>query len=101
VSCTNNADCTALDPSCPGANCGDCAIVERRECFLDPIVATGSTAVPDKPVFVSTFCIPPTSNAAINASRGYAGAGRMVVQTDGLMLCPSTSAVEYEPGSGF
>jgi len=35
--CLTNADCEAIDPACHG-DCGECTLVKRRSCFLDPIV---------------------------------------------------------------
>jgi hypothetical protein len=42
VVCFDNSDCLAIGPSCPGGDCGNCALVQAHECFLDPIAATGS-----------------------------------------------------------
>jgi hypothetical protein len=93
--CLSNADCTAYGPAA-----GACTISKRRECFTNPINATGD-ADPSAPMFVSTFCLPPTSNAAVNVTYGYTGPGRLCVEADTFMPCPSDPGVEYVPGVGF
>jgi hypothetical protein len=84
VLCTDDADCASheCDPTTPAPDgCGQCALEQRRECFLDPITATGDPDV-EQPLLVSTFCVPPTSSAAINGAYGLAGPARTGVELD-------------------
>jgi len=90
--CLNNADC-ATD------GIGNCTITERRECFLDPIVASGSPD-PDFPVAGAVFCIPPTSNGGINSAAGLPGPGRVTTQAAAATYCASDHGTEYQPGVG-
>ena len=98
VGCDPNAipstlDCTSVDPLA-----GDCTLVERRSCFLDPIVATG-TPDPEFPVAGAVFCVPPTSNSGINSAAGLPGPGRAVNQGEAHTFCASDNNVEYQPGA--
>jgi hypothetical protein len=77
---------------------GDCTLVERRACFLDPIVATG-TPDPEFPVAGAVFCVPPTSNSGINSAAGLPGPGRAVNQGEAHTFCASDNNVEYQPGA--
>lgn len=94
LSCSSNADCTANDP----LN-GNCTLVERRACFLDPIVATGA-ADTEFPVGAAAFCVPPTSSGSINEVAGLPGPTRVVNQGRSRALCASDRAVQYQPGIG-
>ncbi len=87
--CTQNADCAG--------GYGNCTITDPADCFLDPIVATGSPD-PDFPVAAATFCVPPTSNSGINSSAGLPGPGRVVNQGEATTYCTSNPAVQYTPG---
>lgn len=78
IGCTSNADCTAVNSVC-GGNCGTCTITRQRACFLNPIDAAG-VADTDNPTLVSTFCLPPTNNAAINGVTGTPGPVRVAVE---------------------
>jgi hypothetical protein len=94
LSCTNNNDCAANDP----LN-GKCTLVERRPCFLDPIVATGS-ADPHYPTGAAAFCVPPTSNSSINQVAGLPGPARVLNQGRSRALCTNDPLVEYQAGVG-
>lgn len=94
LSCANNTDCTTNSP----LN-GTCSLVERRACFLDPIVATGS-ADPDFPVGVATFCVPPTSNNSINLVAGLPGPTRLRNQGRSQAFCAGDPQVPYQAGAG-
>lgn len=78
LSCTNNSACQGFEGGqqqvCPNDDCGSCSIVERRSCFNDPIVITGTPDL-DNPILGATFCLPPTSNAAVNSATGTPGPG--------------------------
>ena len=99
-SCSADIDCEVLDPDCPGGDCGDCSIQRLRPCHIDPIAATGVQDA-DTPMMVSTFCIPPTLNPAINNGIGLPGPGRIVQEFETSMLCPSDPGLAYVPGVGF
>jgi hypothetical protein len=90
----NNTDCALY-------SAGTCTFTERRECFRDPITAFSPATDASHPVITSVFCIPPTTNAAINVAAGYPGPGRAVIQTETFMTCPSDPSVTYTPGVGF
>ncbi len=94
LSCSNNSDCTANDP----LN-GTCSLLQRRACFPEVIVATGS-ADTEFPVGAAAFCVPPTSNTSINSVAGLPGPARVVNQGRSRTFCASDHDVEYEPGAG-
>lgn len=94
LSCANNADCQANDP----LN-GNCTLLKRRDCFLDPIIASG-TADPEFPVGAATFCVPPTVNGSINQVAGLPGPARVVNQGRSRAFCASDPLVEYVSGVG-
>jgi hypothetical protein len=77
IGCANNADCATVSSVC-GGDCGNCTDSRQRGCFLDPIVDQG---IPDteNPIRVSTFCLGPTNNDAINGVSGTPGPVRVIV----------------------
>lgn len=77
IGCSTNGDCDSVAGVC-GGDCGNCADTRQRACFLDPIVAAGTPST-ENPVLVSTFCLPPTNNAAINGVSGQPGPVRVTV----------------------
>jgi len=77
IGCSTNADCVVVAAAC-GGDCGNCTDTHLRSCFLDPIVAVGTPST-DNPTLVSTFCLPPTNNAAINGVSGQPGPVRVTV----------------------
>lgn len=104
IACSTNGDCATFesgnpDPSawvCPGDECGDCTIVQTRECFLDPITATGT---PGSEI-VGVGCMGATSSAGVNATLGLPGGYR--VQQNFTMeagLCPD-GVTEFVPPGG-
>ena len=93
IQCTSNVDCSIGNI---GVAAGNCTQTKRRECFLDPIVAIGSSAVPNEPLQAAVFCVPPTANAAINTVAGIPGPGRVVNQTRTEAICPG--GTPYTPG---
>ncbi len=96
LSCGTNADC---DVNVIGNDGGNCTLVKRRPCFLDPIVAQGMPD-PDEPVGAAAFCIPPTSSAAINIVAGLPGPGRTFNQAKSELYCANDPNVLYEAGVG-
>jgi hypothetical protein len=96
IGCGTNADC-AVDVL--GVDAGECAIVERRPCFLDPIVSEGM-AHPAIPFVGGTFCIPPTQASSVNNSAGLPGPGRLELQTLVTLFCESNGTSVYVPGTG-
>jgi hypothetical protein len=94
--CLSNDDCL---PSSVGVDAGECTAVERRACFLDPIVATGSEDA-ELPALASTFCMPPVSNSGVNTVLGLPGPGRIVSQTAATAYCVSDPLTGYTPGVG-
>jgi len=96
ISCQSNADC---DPANIGLVAGACTITKKRECFLDPITATGVQDAA-KPFGVTAFCIAATSNDAINTVAGLPGPGRVKNQASSRLFCASNPAVLYQPGIG-
>jgi len=80
LSCANDAECRPFDTLCAGGNCGNCTLSKTRRCFNDPIVMSGFGDT-EVPVLAATFCLPPTSNNAINTTTGSPGPGRTKTQT--------------------
>lgn len=78
LSCTSDASCQGFEGGvqqvCPNDDCGSCTIIERRSCFYDPIELTGTPDLTN-PILGATFCLPPTSNAAVNSATGSPGPG--------------------------
>lgn len=77
IGCNTDGDCDSVASVC-GGDCGNCTVSQQRACFLDPIVAVGTPST-ENPVLVSTFCLPPTNNAAINGVSGQPGPVRVTV----------------------
>lgn len=96
LGCGTNADC---DSSVIGIDGGNCTLIKRRECFLDPILAEG-IADPETPVGAGVFCIPPTASAGINGVAGLPGPGRVVNQGVSVLFCAEDPDSTYTPGSG-
>ncbi len=83
--CTGDADCNPP----PAGNCSDCVPDQTcqsrpRQCFLDPIVRTGTPGTRDS-ILAATFCLPPTRSASINNVAGLPGPGA-VLATDAHVL---------------
>lgn len=96
--CTTDADCEAIDEICDGGDCGNCTVTKRRNCFLDPITASG-----DGNRFggdmASTFCVPPTISAAVNSAGGIPGPGRVTINFDYYGVCADGTAHQPPGGS--
>jgi hypothetical protein len=96
IGCNSNADCDAGNIGIVG---GNCTLSERRECFLNPITATGVMNA-NTPLGVAVFCIGKTSNSGINTVAGLPGPGRVINQASARTFCASNQAVQYTPGAG-
>jgi cysteine-rich repeat protein len=92
IECSSNGDCSAF-------GFGNCTLAKTRPCFNYPVTATG-VADPDKPVTVSTFCIPPTTSSGANLVAGLVGPARVVNATTAKSFCGSDPNVQYDPGVG-
>jgi cysteine-rich repeat protein len=95
IACLQNLDCA---PGTIGIDAGDCTIVEKRKCFLDPIIAIPN-ADPIRPIGAAAFCIAPTSNPGINTVAGLPGPARVLNEGVAATFCFG-SATEYMPGVG-
>lgn len=96
IACSSNADC---EPQNIGVDGGECTLVERRACFLDPIVSQGAPN-PVVPLAAGTFCSPPTASSSVNIVAGLPGPGRLTLQTAVSLFCKSDPTKLYTPGSG-
>ncbi len=76
--CGDNTDCAVLDSDCPEGDCGNCTIIQNKKCFLDPIRTEGVPGT-DYTVISGPFCIPPTSNNAVNLASGTPGPARVAL----------------------
>lgn len=96
IACGSDVDCSE---GVIGVDAGECTLLERRSCFLDPIVAVGA-AHPVLPLASDTYCIAPTSGAGINSVAGLPGPGRLQYQALLQMFCQGDPSRPYAPGSG-
>lgn len=92
VSCTTDIDCGAL-----GA--GTCTVLDLRRCFPDPITVTGSADIYN-PVTGAIFCIPPTTNIAVNQTAGLPGPGTIQLDSDIDVRCQSDPNLVYQFPAG-
>jgi hypothetical protein len=92
--CATNDDCAFETIGIDG---GNCSLVQRRPCFLDPIVASGS-AGPTRPVSAATFCLGTLLSAGKNTAFGLPGPVRLRRQSSLASYCPGGAA--YQPGVG-
>ncbi len=77
--CLADTDCNPP----PTGNCGTCVpnqvcATKTRECFLDPIVRSGTPGT-QMTVIAATFCIPPTTSPAVNSVAGLPGPGGVLL----------------------
>ena len=98
ITCSTNADCTSLDPECPGGNCGACSLVDKRRCFNDPISINALTnSGADHAVLGSTFCVSPTGAGAVDSATGSPGPASLLLDFNFNILC-SDGTTEYAYG---
>ncbi len=91
VTCNSNADCTA---AVIGVDVGNCTLSKRRECFLDPIVATGTPST-SQPVAVSVSCMSPTASSAINDVLGLPAPARLRLEARTDFPCAGNPTFTY------
>ncbi|MFP6627149.1 MAG: hypothetical protein VCA74_08870 [Deltaproteobacteria bacterium] len=95
--CITDADCDAIDSICNGGDCGSCSLQQARNCFLNPVVGQGNPS-PHGADMASTFCVPPTASASINAAGGLPGPGRVMINFDYYGVCPDGITPHELPG---
>ena len=86
--CLGDADCNPP----PAGNCSDCfpnqiCQTANRQCFLDPIVRTGTPGTRDS-IIAATFCLPPTRSSSINNVAGLPGPGAVLQPTRTFRIGP-------------
>ncbi len=86
--CTADADCNPA----PSGNCSDCLPEQTcgtvpRQCFLDPIVRTGTPGTRDS-ILAATFCLPPARSPSINNVAGLPGPGAVLQPTRTFRIGP-------------
>jgi hypothetical protein len=96
IGCGEDSDC---EPNNIGVDAGQCTLLERRPCFLDPIVSQGAPH-PVFPLGSGTFCSPATASSGVNAAAGLPGPGRLTTQTLVSLFCKSDPSARYSPGAG-
>lgn len=88
VTCSSDVDCSVV-----GA--GSCTLAELRRCFPDPITVSGTADVAH-PVNGAIFCIPPTTNIAVNQTAGLPGPGTIQLDFDVDIRCQSDPSLVYQ-----
>lgn len=73
--CALNSDCAA--PSCPECAPGETCDFGEQNCFINSNITRVGVPSPTTPVFASTFCIPATNVAAVDAVSGLPGPGAL------------------------
>ena len=86
--CSADVDCNPP----PAGNCADClpdqiCTTVPRQCFVDPIVRTGTPGTRDS-IVAATFCLPPTRSASINNVAGLPGPGAVLQPTRTFRIGP-------------
>ncbi|MFN2375712.1 MAG: hypothetical protein ABR538_04195 [Candidatus Binatia bacterium] len=94
--CDSDADCSE---EVLGFDAGTCTLVEARNCFPEPIVASGA-ADPNHPLSVAAACVPPGTNVSANLSIGLPGPARIRRRATLTSWCESDPASVYVPGGG-
>ncbi len=74
-SCLSNNDCNPPPlGTCDNCVSGQVCETEARQCFLDPIVRTGTPGV-ERAIIGGTYCMTPVGAASINVVSGWPGPG--------------------------
>jgi cysteine-rich repeat protein len=86
--CSAQTDCNPP----PAGNCADClpdqiCETKPRQCFLDPIVRTGTPGTQTS-IIAATFCLPPTRSDSINNVAGLPGPGAVLQPTQSFKIGP-------------
>ncbi|HYB98728.1 MAG TPA: hypothetical protein VEC57_06285 [Candidatus Limnocylindrales bacterium] len=92
IPCTGDNDCAA-------SGGGSCTVLDIRRCYSDPIVLEGRADI-FNPLNVAAFCIPPTTNPAVNISGGLPGPGTFALDFTADIRCQSNRQLPYEFPSG-
>ena len=92
IACTTQADCSAL-------NAGACSILDKRRCFGDTITVNGDADIYN-PVTGGIFCIPQTTNIAVNQTAGLPGPGTVNLDFDADVRCQSDPEQVYDFPNG-
>ncbi len=92
IACTTQADCSAL-------NAGSCSVLDLRRCFTDPITVDGNADIYN-PVTGGIFCIPATTNIAVNQTAGLPGPGTVNLDFDADVRCQSDVDQVYDFPNG-
>lgn len=93
--CASDEDCLE---AAIGIDGGTCSLVQRRACFLDPVVASGS-ADPQTPRSAAAYCWSTLSTAGRTAAFGLPGPARVHRQTELRSWCQGAGTKLYVPGS--
>ena len=93
IYCFTNADC---QPDNIGIAGGNCSLAKPRECFLDPVAASGAPSATD-PLLAAAYCVPRTSSPAIDTVNGLPGPVRETLQASAALYCAGNPAAAY-PG---
>ena len=92
IACTTQADCSAL-------NAGTCAVLDLRRCFTDPISVSGNADIYN-PQTGAIFCVPATTNIAVNQTAGLPGPGTVNLDFDADVRCQSDVDQVYDFPNG-
>ncbi|RMD85754.1 MAG: hypothetical protein D6815_01170, partial [Candidatus Dadabacteria bacterium] len=90
VPCLSDFDCSGVS---------SCTLVQPRECFVDPVAASG-IASPGYPFLVGTACVAGTTSGSLNSTLGLPGPLRLELQTRSRFFCAADPLQTYEPGAG-
>jgi hypothetical protein len=96
VNCLTNADCA---PEAIGMDAGNCLLAKTRPCFLDTIIATGSSGSASA-VAAANVCVPPLAGAGLNTIIGLPGPARVSAEFETTFFCANDPNTLYEPGVG-
>ncbi|HYB98828.1 MAG TPA: hypothetical protein VEC57_06790 [Candidatus Limnocylindrales bacterium] len=98
ITCSDDSDCDALDPDCPGNDCGSCVPDQIRSCFLPTITTTGDPGIFESNG-ISTFCTAQTSNPGVNSAGGLPGPGRVKLNFNFDLYCANGTQYNLPGGS--
>jgi hypothetical protein len=96
IACDDDGACTALDPACPGGDCGNCTLASPKSCFPDPTNVTGGVPGQNGAILTGAFCTPPTGTG-IDGAAGQPGLSTLSIEFDFTGLC-ADGLTEFELG---